>query len=117
MPAPRWPSRLWLVRHGQSAGNVARDPADAAGAERIAMTGRDVDVPLSPLGEEQARGLGRWFARGAADGRPEVMLVSPYLRARQTATLFRDSGGCDARRCRCASTSGCARRSSASSTG
>ena len=21
----RWPSRLWLVRHGQSAGNVARD--------------------------------------------------------------------------------------------
>lgn len=94
MPAPRWPARLWLVRHGQSAGNVARDAADAAGAERIAVTGRDVDVPLSPMGEEQARGLGRWFAQ--ADARPDVLLVSPYVRARQTATLFRDAGGCDA---------------------
>ena len=95
MPA-RWPSRLWIVRHGQSAGNVARDAADAAGAERIAMTGRDVDVPLSPLGEEQARGLGRWFADGRDDGRPAVVLVSPYLRAQQTAALFREAGGCDA---------------------
>jgi broad specificity phosphatase PhoE len=93
MPASRWPSRLWLVRHGQSAGNVARDAADAAGAERIELTGRDVDVPLSPFGEEQARGLGRWFA-GDPHEQPEVMLVSPYLRARQTAELFRASGGC-----------------------
>ena len=92
MPS-RWPSRLWIVRHGQSAGNVARDAAAAAGAERIALTQRDVDVPLSPLGEEQARGLGRWFA--GADARPEVMLVSPYVRAQQTAALFRDAGGCD----------------------
>ena len=94
MPA-RWPSRLWIVRHGQSAGNVARDAADAAGAERIGMTGRDVDVPLSPLGEEQARGLGGWFADGGDDGRPAVMLVSPYRRAQQTAALFREAGGCD----------------------
>lgn len=94
MPAARWPSRLWLVRHGQSAGNVARDAADAAGAERIALTGRDVDVPLSPLGEEQARGLGRWFAREGE--RPAVLLVSPYLRAQQTAGLFRAAAGCDA---------------------
>ena len=94
MPAPRWPSRLWLVRHGQSAGNVARDAADAVGAHRIAMTGRDVDVPLSPFGEEQARGLGRWFESDSVEARPEVVLVSPYLRARQTAELFRGSGGC-----------------------
>ena len=95
MPAPRWPSRLWLVRHGQSAGNVARDAADAAGAERIDLSGRDVDVPLSPLGEEQALGLGRWFAGDTVEARPEVVLVSPYLRARQTAELFRAGGGCD----------------------
>ena len=31
---PRWPSLLWVVRHGQSAGNVARDEAHAAGARR-----------------------------------------------------------------------------------
>jgi biotin carboxyl carrier protein len=27
----RWPERLWIVRHGESAGNVARDQAQAAG--------------------------------------------------------------------------------------
>jgi broad specificity phosphatase PhoE len=95
MPTARWPSRLWLVRHGQSAGNVARDAADLAGAERIDVAGRDVDVPLSGMGEEQARGLGRWFGGDAVEARPEIVLVSPYLRARQTAELFRASGGCD----------------------
>ncbi|HEX8420026.1 MAG TPA: histidine phosphatase family protein, partial [Sphingomonas sp.] len=44
--ASRWPSRLWIVRHGESAGNVARDAAQASGAARIAIEGRDVDVPL-----------------------------------------------------------------------
>ena len=28
----RWPDRLWIVRHGESAGNVARDAANAAGS-------------------------------------------------------------------------------------
>ena len=88
----RWPSQLWVVRHGQSAGNVARDAADAVGAHRIELSGRDVDVPLSAMGEEQARGLGAWFAR--AGEQPEVVLVSPYLRARQTAQLFKAEGGC-----------------------
>jgi len=23
----RWPGRLWIVRHGESAGNIARDAA------------------------------------------------------------------------------------------
>jgi broad specificity phosphatase PhoE len=94
-PETRWPERLWIVRHGESAGNVARHQADAAGLQRIPLSTRDVDVPLSPVGEEQARGLGRWFARGAADGRPDVLLCSPYLRARDTARLFREAGGCD----------------------
>ena len=40
----RWPSRLWIVRHGQSAGNVARDAADAAGLGRIDIADRDMDV-------------------------------------------------------------------------
>lgn len=90
---PRWPSRLWIVRHGQSAGNVARDEADAAGLARIALTHRDVDVPLSPLGQEQSAALGHWFAR--KDERPAVILTSPYLRARQTAEIFRAAGGAD----------------------
>jgi broad specificity phosphatase PhoE len=91
-----WPSRLWIIRHGESAGNVARAAAYAAGAERIDVTLRDMDVPLSPNGCDQAAALGRWFARRPAEERPEVLLASPYLRARDTARLFREAGGCDA---------------------
>jgi broad specificity phosphatase PhoE len=93
MAATRWPSVLWIVRHGESAGNVARDAAHAAGLDRIDIVGRDVDVPLSKLGEDQADALGRWFATGHEDGRPEVLLSSPYLRALATARRFRDAGG------------------------
>jgi broad specificity phosphatase PhoE len=88
-----WPSVLWLVRHGQSAGNVARDLATAQGEHRIPLTIRDVDVPLSELGREQAASLGRWFKqRGQL---PEVVIASPYLRAQQTAEIFRAHGGCE----------------------
>ena len=91
---PRWPSVLWVVRHGQSAGNVARDLATEQGLSRIALTSRDVDVPLSDLGREQAQALGRWFATAHEDGRPDVLLSSPYVRAVQTAEIFRAEGGC-----------------------
>lgn len=89
----RWPERLWVVRHGQSAGNVARDAADEAKLDRIALDGRDVDVPLSALGEQQATALGHWFAQGREGERPDIILTSPYIRAVQTARLFRDAGG------------------------
>ena len=89
---PRWPEVLWVVRHGQSAGNVARDLATEQGLPRIALEHRDVDVPLSDLGREQASALGQWFAELVE--RPEVMLASPYVRAVQTAELFRAAGGC-----------------------
>lgn len=92
---PRWPSVLWVVRHGQSAGNLARDKATAEGHTRIDLTSRDVDVPLSDLGRDQAQALGRWFATAHEDGRPEILLSSPYFRAVETAQLFRDAGGCD----------------------
>jgi ribonuclease H / adenosylcobalamin/alpha-ribazole phosphatase len=89
----RWPARLWLVRHGQSAGNVARDAALRAELHRIALSGRDVDIPLSPLGERQAHALGDWFSRRPEGERPDVLLSSPYARALQTARLFREAGG------------------------
>jgi broad specificity phosphatase PhoE len=84
---------LWIVRHGQSAGNVARDAADAAGLGVIDLQVRDVDVPLSELGQQQASALGRWFASLAERERPEVVLVSPYVRARQTAKTICEAGG------------------------
>src|SRR4051812_36799172 len=89
----RWPSRLWLVRHGESAGNVARAAADVAGVGMIDLTVRDVDVPLSPLGERQADALGRWFAAMDESERPEVILSSPYVRARQTGEAVCRAGG------------------------
>jgi len=89
----RWPDRLWIVRHGESAGNVARDAAHAAGLGHIDIDHRDVDVPLSSLGEQQSRALGRWFAALPADKRPNVVLTSPYVRARLTGDIVRDEGG------------------------
>ncbi|HET7817534.1 MAG TPA: histidine phosphatase family protein [Sphingomicrobium sp.] len=88
-----WPEALWLVRHGQSQGNVAREAADAAGHHEIAIDVRDVDVPLSELGQRQAEATGRWFASLGEDERPEVILTSPYLRARQTAEAICARGG------------------------
>lgn len=93
--AQRWPTALWIVRHGQSAGNVARDEAHAAELDRIVLTGRDVDVPLSALGEQQASSLGHWFSKEKADGRPDILIASPYARAMQTARLFRSAGGAE----------------------
>lgn len=89
----RWPKKLWIVRHGQSAGNVARDAAHAAGRSTIDIAQRDVDVPLSELGERQAAALGHWFASLADDERPEIVLSSPYIRARQTARAVCEAGG------------------------
>ena len=93
MARQQWPERLWIVRHGESAGNVARDAAYAANLSVIDIAERDVDVPLSALGDEQARALGRWFAAMPSGERPNVLLSSPYLRARQTAASVHDAGG------------------------
>jgi probable phosphoglycerate mutase len=87
-----WPERLWLVRHGQSQGNVARDAAHEAGLSTIDIDVRDVDVPLSELGLKQADATGRWFASLPENERPEVILSSPYVRARQTAELICKAG-------------------------
>jgi broad specificity phosphatase PhoE len=84
-PEQKWPDAIWIVRHGQSAGNVARDAAEAAARHWIDIEWRDVDTPLSALGEAQASALGRWFAAMPVGERPNVVLCSPYVRARMTA--------------------------------
>ena len=92
-PAPPvpGPDRLWVVRHGESAGNVARDRAEAQQLDRIELASRDVDVPLSPGGEEQSRALGRYLA--GLDEPPTVVWTSPYVRAEQTAEIALRSAG------------------------
>lgn len=87
----RWPDAIWIVRHGESAANVARAEAEAAGTATINLAMRDIDVPLSPLGEQQAAALGRWFGALPPEQRPNVVLASPYVRARETARVALDA--------------------------
>ena len=89
----KWPQALMLVRHGESAGNVARDAAEAARQVVIELATRDADVPLSARGERQAQALGEWLGRLPARERPTIVLASPYVRARQTARLALGSAG------------------------
>ena len=87
------PQRLWIVRHGESAGNLALLAAEAGGQHLIDVSARDADVPLSALGVRQAQALGRWFAAQPADQHPTVVLTSPYQRALNTAQILLETPG------------------------
>ncbi|RSM40717.1 histidine phosphatase family protein [Amycolatopsis balhimycina DSM 5908] len=77
-----------VLRHGQSAGNVAREEAESAGADVIDIAERDADVPLTELGEEQAKAAGEFLS-----GRPlDVVITSTYRRAWDTARLAAPDG-------------------------
>lgn len=90
-----WPAALWLVRHGESEGNLAHARAYATRAHRLDIDVNDIDVPLSELGGDQAASLGRWLGRQPPEHRPTHVVVSPYTRARQTAALALAAGGLD----------------------
>jgi broad specificity phosphatase PhoE len=89
----RWPELLLIARHGESAGNVARDEAEGSGAAMIDIAERDMDVGLSELGQEQARALGRWLSE--PERGPTVALASPYVRAMRTAEIAVEAGRLD----------------------
>ena len=77
MPAARprpGPSRLVLVRHAESLGNVADRDARSRGDSRLDLDVRDADVALSPTGKEQAAAVGRYVATLPADEQPTVVL-------------------------------------------
>ncbi|WP_229075328.1 histidine phosphatase family protein [Actinoplanes sp. DH11] len=90
-------AELILVRHGQSLANVAFPAADAEELLelKVELSGRDAEVPLTETGEEQAAALGRWLATLPADQLPEVVITSPYLRARETWRLAAEASGLD----------------------
>jgi broad specificity phosphatase PhoE len=77
------PRILWLVRHGQSQGNVIRDAADLGGHKRARRPVRDADVQLTDLGVRQAQALGQWLA--GQPEQPDAVLASPFERAVATA--------------------------------
>jgi 2,3-bisphosphoglycerate-dependent phosphoglycerate mutase len=72
--------RIYLVRHGQSNANI-----DWSENTRRA----DMAIELSPVGHEQAKGVGKFLAQHFLSQyaiRPKIRLWhSPYMRTRQTA--------------------------------
>ena len=88
-------SDLILVRHGQSTANVAFPAADAAGLLDAGLTGPDRDVELTDLGRRQAAAVGRRLAELPPQSRPEVVVTSPYVRARETWRLAAEASGLD----------------------
>jgi probable phosphoglycerate mutase len=65
--------RFIMVRHGESEGNRDR---------RFTLTS---DTPLTPLGRQQAREVGDRIARLY---HPEIIISSPFARARQTSEII-----------------------------
>jgi broad specificity phosphatase PhoE len=80
-------AELILIRHGESMGNAAAAAANAAQAEVIVIDQRDADVPLSPVGLQQAQALGSGLQTVLSDGLPTTIWSSPYVRAYQTAEV------------------------------
>jgi ribonuclease H / adenosylcobalamin/alpha-ribazole phosphatase len=77
-PAQGKPTTTLLLRHGQTALSVER---------RFAGRG---DIPLTDVGLEQAAAAA---ARLARRGNIDLVLTSPLLRARQTASAVADAAG------------------------
>ena len=89
-----WPSELRLIRHAESAGNVARARALEIGATTIDIEhARDCDVPLSALGERQAHALGVWCRRHLEP--LDAVVSSTYVRAQQTVAIALRAAGWD----------------------
>jgi broad specificity phosphatase PhoE len=78
---------LGVIRHGQSEGNVAAQQAEASGAEIVDIDTADAEVPLTATGREQATAVGRWLGALPPGERPEVVVTSPFRRARETAEI------------------------------
>jgi 2,3-bisphosphoglycerate-dependent phosphoglycerate mutase len=76
---------LGVVRHGESTGNIAAFEAESEGRDLIDIAERDADVPLSDTGREQAAAVGDYLAE--LSERPQIAVVSPYLRTMETAEL------------------------------
>jgi broad specificity phosphatase PhoE len=85
--APGGATSLLLIRHGESAANVAATAAEANGAEIIDMPIRDADVPLTMVGADQAEAIALRLSALPVEEYPRSVWVSPYLRAGETASI------------------------------
>lgn len=67
------PALTWLVRHGQSSANAGLPSVGHA------------ETPLTALGRQQAHELAQ-----RVDRRPDLLIVSPFLRAHETVAPIRE---------------------------
>ncbi|GAM22718.1 hypothetical protein SAMD00019534_058930, partial [Acytostelium subglobosum LB1] len=77
---PKWPTRLVIVRHGQSEQNAALDILQDD-IDTLASV-RDADIRLTPIGEWQSQQTGRYLSTMEPF---DICFTSPYLRAINTA--------------------------------
>ncbi len=89
--AIRIPQSLWLIRHGESIGNVARQKAEKSSAKIIETPCREPDVELSETGVGQCQKLGQWFS--LQPEKPTITYSSPYLRAQITTQILLNQAG------------------------
>jgi broad specificity phosphatase PhoE len=90
-PQIQSPKLLWLIRHGESAANVARHKAEAENLPTIEFAEREADVPLSPFGVEQSIALGKYFLKEKE--KPSIIVCSPFTRTTETARLIAENAG------------------------
>lgn len=83
----KWPALLVVMRHAESEANYRRESLERSNSTltHVQVGTRDVDVPLTPRGREQAREAGRFLA--ATHAPFDAVYVSPYHRTRETADL------------------------------
>ncbi len=80
----KWPQRLVIVRHAQSEQNAALDLLDEDLEKLLVTTVRDMDIPLSERGKQQAHKTGKYVAAEHWD----ICFSSPYKRALATAEII-----------------------------
>jgi broad specificity phosphatase PhoE len=83
----KWPNNLVIVRHAESQRNIWKEIATAKGDLLYGGTIRDMDVPLTPKGEQQAKALGKPLGN---EFRFDRVFASPFRRTMQTATLIKE---------------------------
>jgi len=81
----KWPALLVVMRHAESEANYHREYLEKidSPATHIEIGARDVDVPLTGRGRDQARAAGLHLKSEHAPF--DVVYVSPYRRTRDTA--------------------------------
>lgn len=83
--SPKWPEHLVIVRHAESERNIWKEIATAKGEFVYGRKTRDMDVPLTSNGEQQAVATGRHLG---AEFSFDRAFVSPFARTMQTARLM-----------------------------